>query len=54
MKTVEYHRPPTPYEIKIGEGAIHYKYFDIEFCTKPDSTLKKWVKCPYTGLRYYY
>lgn len=50
---IEYHRPPTPYEIKFGEGATHYLEFDIEFCMKPDGTLKRWVICPVTGLRYY-
>lgn len=50
---VEYHRPPTPYEIKFGEGATHYLEFDIERCIKPDGTLKRWVICPVTGLRYY-
>lgn len=50
---IEYHRPPTPYEIKFGEGATHYLEFDIEFCMKPDGTLKRWVICPVTGLKYY-
>lgn len=53
IKTVEYHRHPTLYEIKFGEGATHYKDFDLEFCLKTDGTLKRWVKCPYSGLRYY-
>lgn len=51
--TVEYYRPPTPLEIKLGYGAIHWVEFDIAYCTKPDGTLKKWVRCPCTGLRCY-
>lgn len=50
---LEYHREPTSWEIKFGEGATHYKDFDLEFCLKPNGDIKKWVKCPYDGLRYY-
>ncbi len=55
MKTIEYHRNPTPREIKFGEGATHYKDFDKSLCwnTKKDRP-KKWLKCPVDGLRYYY
>lgn len=28
MKTITLYRKPTPYEIRIGEGAVHYKDFD--------------------------
>ena len=50
---IEGHRPPTPYDIKCGYGAIHYKEFSAETWTKPDGTLKRWIKCNWDGLRYY-
>jgi len=46
------HRPPTSGEIRFGHGATHYKKFDILDCVKPCGTIKKWIKCPYDGLRY--
>lgn len=51
--TVEYHRPPTAYELRFGEGAVHYRSFPRRICTKPDGTLKKWFVAPDDGLRYY-
>jgi hypothetical protein len=52
-KPVTGHRGPTPYEIRIGEGATHYKDFPLEAWLRPSgSSLKKWIKCPYDGLRY--
>ena len=50
---VTYHRPPTPAEVKFGEGAIRYRTFPIEECTKPGRILKKWFKAQDDGLRYY-
>lgn len=50
---VEYHRNPTNSEIKFGEGAMHYKDFDIAFCLNGDGNLKKWLVCPIDKLRYY-
>ena len=32
MESITYHRKPTAYEIKFGEGATHYKDFDTCFC----------------------
>ena len=52
MKTLTYHRKPTPSEIKFGYGATHYKDFDISFCHKADGTIKKRLKCPIDGLIY--
>jgi hypothetical protein len=51
MKTLTYFRPPTLYEIKFGEGALHYLDVEQPECTKTDGTVKKWVKI--NGLRYY-
>lgn len=51
-ETIEGHRPPTRAEIRFGEGATHYKIFSTLDCVKPCGTLKKWIKCPYDGLRY--
>lgn len=48
------HRQPTPAEINRGCGAIHYKDFDISlWVRKGGMSLKKWIKCPHDGLRYY-
>lgn len=48
------HRQPTPAEINRGCGAIHYKDFDISlWVRKGRMSLKKWIKCPHDGLRYY-
>lgn len=52
-KTLTLHRNPTPYEIRFGEGAVHYKDFDRELLVKRDGTLKAWVVCPHAALRYY-
>lgn len=50
-KTIDYWRHPTYFEIKSGEGAIHWLTIDIEKVLKPDGSLKKWFV--YTdGLRY--
>lgn len=54
MRTVTYHRKPTPREIKFGHGATHYKDFDVSFCCKKNGDLKKWFVCPIDVLRYYY
>jgi hypothetical protein len=53
--TITYHRNPTKYEIKFGEGAIHYKEFTLDECwnDKKDD-FKRWLICPVDGLRYYY
>lgn len=46
-KTVEYWRHPTAYEIKFGEGAIHWLAIELKHVTKKDGTLKKWTLNPY-------
>lgn len=51
-KSFTYHRNPTPYEIKFGYGATHYKDFDESICFKADGTIKKRLKCPIDGLIY--
>ena len=49
----EYHRPPTPSEVKFGHGATHYRTFPIEECCKPGTrVLKTWFVAD-DGLRYY-
>jgi hypothetical protein len=50
--TITAHRNPTPYEIRFGYGATHYRDFDVTDWIKPDGTLKKWIKAD-DGLRYY-
>ena len=50
--SIEYHRKPTAYEIKFGEGATHYKSFDKFYCTDINDNIKKRVICPIDGLTY--
>jgi hypothetical protein len=49
-ETVEYHRQPTPAEIRFGEGATHYLDVDIVDAWHQSGRLKRWVKIG--GLRY--
>lgn len=50
----EYHRPPTPAEIRFGHGATHYRTFPVEECCHPGTRIKKrWFKAADDGLRYY-
>ena len=49
-QTVVYHRPPTPSEVRFGEGAIYYLDVDIVDAWHTSGRLKKWVKIG--GLRY--
>lgn len=52
MKTIEYWRNPTPYEIRFGEGAIHYREFtEEEIGVNKRGELKKWFIAD-DGLRY--
>ena len=53
IKTVEYHRNPTPWEIRFGEGAIHYLTVEADKVRKKDGNLKRWFVHT-DGLRYYY
>lgn len=50
-KTIEYWRNPTPYEIKFGEGAIHWLEVPVRLVRKKDGSLKKWF-IGKDGLRY--
>jgi len=54
VKEVTYHRQPTAWEIKFGEGAIHWLTVDVATVTKKNGELKKWFINPYDGLRYNY
>ena len=57
MKTnIEYYRNPTNWEIKFGEGAIHWLEINedlLPFATNKKGDLKKWFVNPFDGLRYY-
>lgn len=50
---IEYHRKPTASEIKFGEGATHYKDFNLDACMKDNGDYKEWLICPIDKLRYY-
>lgn len=52
-KPVTGHRNPTQSEIRFGHGATHYKDFTLEQWLHNGGGLKKWIKCPFDGLRYY-
>lgn len=50
---VEYHRPPTPGEVRFGHGATHYRTFPVEEACHPGTrVLKRWFVAD-DGLRYY-
>lgn len=49
---ITYHRKPTAYEIKFGEGATHYGEFLYSEAINPGTgEIRKWIKAD--GLRYY-
>lgn len=51
---ITYHRPPTPAEIRFGEGATHYRTFPVEAVCHPGTRFaKKWFVAQDEGLRYY-
>ena len=56
MKTenqlIEYWRHPTPYELKFGEGALHYRSFPRSEVVKTNGEFKKWFIAPDDKLRY--
>ena len=53
-KPITAHRNPTLAEIRRGYGATHYKEFDFEqWLNHKRGGLKKWIKCPHDGLRYF-
>ena len=52
--TISYHRRPTQDEIDLVQGCKYYKDLPLFVCLKTDGSIKKWVKCPLDGLRYYY
>lgn len=53
VKTLEYWRKPTPYELRFGEGAVHFREFDIaKACHKGTRIPKNWLVAD-DGLRYY-
>ncbi len=41
---LEYHREPTPAEIKFGHGATHYRDFPLMECVKDNGDVKKRLK----------
>jgi len=50
---IEYHRQPTERELKFGEGAIHYRDFNLaQTGITKTGDLKKWFIAD-DGLRYY-
>ena len=54
-REVTYHRPPTPGEIRFGEGATHYRDFNVnDVRVRGTTRLKKWFTAADDGLRYYY
>jgi len=50
--TITGHRPPTPWEIKFGEGATHHRDFPLAEWQRADGSFKKWIKAD-DRLRYY-
>ncbi len=52
VKTIEYVRKPTEYEIKFGLGAMHYREFDLSECVDENGFLKRFIVAGNDGLRY--
>ena len=44
MTGIEYHRRPTPNEIRLGYGATHYKTFPLEMALTRNGQIKKRIK----------
>jgi hypothetical protein len=53
VKEITYWRNPTEYEIQFGNGANHYRDFEIEECITSNGEVKKWFIARHDGLRYY-
>lgn len=49
-REIEYIREPNPFELKVGEGAIHYITLPECLCLKSNGDIYKRMKCPYTGM----
>jgi hypothetical protein len=53
VESITYHRPPTAAELRFGEGATHYRDFDIDECCHEGTRIaKRWLVAS-DGLRYY-
>lgn len=53
VEELRYSRPPTPAEVRFGEGAWHYRTFPVEVCCWPGTRIaKRWFVAD-DGLRYY-
>ena len=50
---VTYHREPTKSEIAFGEGATHFRDFELADVLNKDGIIKKWLVAKDDGLRYY-
>ena len=50
---IKVYRQPTKSEIAFGYGAIHYAEIERARFLRKNGTLKRWIKSPYDGLRYY-
>lgn len=49
---IQAHRQPTEYELKFGEGATHYRWFNISDVINKKGQIKKWFVAD-DKLRYY-
>ena len=50
---VTYHRKPTPIEIRFGNGATHYRDFELYECVNKVGKIKEWFVDQSDGLRYH-
>lgn len=44
ITTLQYHRKPTPAEVRFGYGAIHHADIDVTLCVNKDGQIKKRLK----------
>lgn len=54
IKTLTYHRKPTPWEVKFGYGAMHYREFKISELLDKNGFIWKRIKAKNDGLIYTY
>ena len=52
LESITGHRNPTPYEIRYGYGATHYRDFEPSVWLSPFGYIKNWILAD-DGLRYY-
>jgi hypothetical protein len=53
-KTITFQRKPSPWEVKFGYGAMHYREFEISELLDKKGYIKRRIKAKNDGLVYTY